>query len=123
MRNRARPCTVFDAALADFPGGRLCASCSDESLGSGYAGFSASTSSAGLSSRKPLNAAWRTMPSPVQPANSISATSPASPSELAWPVAARWCPRTDFLSDSCSLMRGKMRDDRFVLKPVPTRPI
>ena len=39
------------------------------------AGFSASTSSAGLSSRKPLKEAWRTMPAPVQPANSISATS------------------------------------------------
>src|ERR1700727_2850792 len=41
----------------------------------GLAGFSASTSSAALSSRRPLNAACRTMPSPVQPANSISATS------------------------------------------------
>ena len=38
-------------------------------------GVSVSTSAAGLSSRSPLNAAWRTMPSPVQPANSISATS------------------------------------------------
>ena len=36
---------------------------------------SASTSSAGLSSRNPLKAAWRTMPAPVHPANSISATS------------------------------------------------
>src|SRR5689334_18653871 len=36
---------------------------------------SASTLLAGLSSRSPLNDAWRTMPSPVQPANSISATS------------------------------------------------
>src|ERR1700681_3989476 len=41
----------------------------------GLGGFSVSTSLAGLSSRRPLNAAWRTMPSPVQPANSISATS------------------------------------------------
>ncbi len=38
-------------------------------------GFSASTSSAGLSARSPLKAAWRTLPSPVKPANSISATS------------------------------------------------
>src|SRR5260221_7042769 len=37
--------------------------------------FSAITSSAGLSCRKPLNAAWRILPSSVQPANSISATS------------------------------------------------
>ena len=42
------------------------------------AGFSACTSAAGLSSRRPLNAAWRTMPEPVQPANSISATSRGS---------------------------------------------
>ena len=41
----------------------------------GLAGLSASTSAAGLSSRSPLKAAWRTMPSAVQPANSISATS------------------------------------------------
>ncbi len=39
-----------------------------------FTGFSASTSSAGLSSRSPLKAACRTLPSPVQPANSISAT-------------------------------------------------
>ena len=39
------------------------------------AGVWVSTSDAGLSSRSPLKAAWRTMPSPVQPANSISATS------------------------------------------------
>ena len=39
------------------------------------AGVSASTSAAGLSSRRPLNAAWRIAPSPVKPANSISATS------------------------------------------------
>src|SRR4051812_27110045 len=42
---------------------------------SGLAGVSATMSSAGLSVRSPLNAAWRTLPSPVQPANSISATS------------------------------------------------
>jgi hypothetical protein len=33
------------------------------------------TAAAGLSSRRPLKAAWRTMPAAVQPANSISATS------------------------------------------------
>ena len=37
--------------------------------------LSASTSSAGLSCRSPLNAACRTLPPSVQPANSISATS------------------------------------------------
>src|SRR6266481_4202473 len=39
------------------------------------AGFSAVTSLAGLSRRSPLNAACRMLPSLVQPANSISATS------------------------------------------------
>ena len=41
---------------------------------SGSAATSASTSSAGLSLRNPLNAACRMLPAPVQPANSISAT-------------------------------------------------
>src|SRR5262249_36496708 len=45
------------------------------SASSGCTASSATTSSAGLSSRSPLNEAWRTLPSPVQPANSISATS------------------------------------------------
>src|SRR5262245_13614575 len=42
---------------------------------SGFAGRSALISSAGLSLRSPLKAACRTLPSAVQPANSISATS------------------------------------------------
>src|ERR1041384_4042219 len=42
---------------------------------SGFAGRSALISSAGLSVRSPLKAACRTLPSVVQPANSISATS------------------------------------------------
>jgi hypothetical protein len=45
-------------------------------VASGGAGFSASTSAAGLSSRSPLKAACRTKPAPVQLANSISATRP-----------------------------------------------
>src|SRR4051812_10920007 len=45
------------------------------STSSGAAGFSALTSAAGLSVRRSLKAAWRTMPSAVQLANSISATS------------------------------------------------
>jgi len=46
-------------------------------VASGGAGFSASTSAAGLSSRSPLKAACRTAkPAPVQPANAISATRP-----------------------------------------------
>src|SRR5262245_1631915 len=45
------------------------------SVFSGLAGFSATISPAGLSVRRPLKAACRTLPSPVQPANSISATS------------------------------------------------
>ena len=41
----------------------------------GATGCSARTSLAGLSWRSPLKADWRIMPAPVQPANSISATS------------------------------------------------
>src|SRR5262249_26376909 len=45
------------------------------STSSGSSGFSALTSDAGLSSRRSLKAAWRRMPSSLQPANSTSATS------------------------------------------------
>ena len=38
-------------------------------------GVSCTTSFAGLSSRRPLNAAWRTWPCAVKPLNSTSATS------------------------------------------------
>ena len=49
--------------------------CGQISSSSGGTAASARTSFAGLSSRRPLKAACRTMPSPVQPANSISAIS------------------------------------------------
>ena len=55
-------------------GGRVGAGSAISVLSDG-AGVSASTSLAGLSWRRPLNAACRIMPAPVNPANSISATS------------------------------------------------
>jgi hypothetical protein len=42
---------------------------SDSSASAGGTGVSATTSLASLSSRRPLNDAWRTFPSPVKPAN------------------------------------------------------
>jgi hypothetical protein len=69
------PRTSAFAPLRKRLGGGSSVSGSGTSFSTGDAGVSASTSSAGLSSRRPLNAACRTWPSPVQPANSISATS------------------------------------------------
>ena len=70
------------------------------------AGISATTSLAGLSSRRPLNAACRIFPSPVNPAYSISATSSGrsqctslflggalSPAKGLWSVVERLQPR------------------------------
>ena len=65
---------VFSARAVRFAA--VSSSCSGVGSDSAtVAGISATTSAAGLSRRNPLKAAWRIMPDPVQPANSISATS------------------------------------------------
>ncbi len=72
--------------------------------------FSALISAAGLSSRRPLNDAWRTLPSPVQPANSISATKPpVSPNApRRWPRHQAHPRRSNGLSfASCFLTEAK----------------
>ena len=89
---------------------------------SGLAGFSASISSAGLSLRRPLKAACRTLPSPVQPANSISATSSGRvqcmlPSLRGLTLAANGLVLLSTFSSSGSTLRITA-----ALKPVPTRP-
>ena len=90
------------------------------SVVSGDAGVSARTSFAGLSSRNPLKAACRTMPSAVNPANSISATSFGFTQVQSLPLRGAFLPPNglslvlrplSFLSRSPALR---------ALKPVPT---
>ena len=99
LRRRRRPATAALSGLeistpmtTGLPADQPCAGRARDrragarhSVAAAVAGFSASTSAAGLSSRRPLNAACRTMPSPVQPANSISATSSGS---IQWILAS-----------------------------------
>src|SRR5258706_7497645 len=84
-------------------------------------GISARTSLLGLSSRRPLKAACRTLPSPVQPANSISATSFGSTQfQSAFLCGVPFPPNglRSVLSDFSFLRRpAEVRS----LNPVPTR--
>ena len=91
-------------------------------VSSAGAGASVSTSAAGLSSRSPLKAAWRTMPSPVQPANSISATSSGFSQCTFGLLRGAPIPVKGDLSRSAAFSRGNNCVDLSLLKPVPTRP-
>ena len=91
------------------------------SLG-GFAARSRTIDVAGLSSRRPLNAACRTLPSCVKPANSISATSFGS-TQLISPARGGLAPAVKgeaerFSAPSAFNTAGALRE----LKPVPTRP-
>src|SRR5438105_8390663 len=70
---RVTPMTVDE--VADLAPGETAESGLDSMTFAGFWARSACTSDAGLSRRRPLYDAWRTCPSVVQPANSISATS------------------------------------------------
>jgi hypothetical protein len=86
------------------------------------ASFSASTSAAGLSSRKPLKEAWRIMPAPVQPASSISATR-AGRAQCMLPSFSELVPAAKGLTllSNC-FSRGMTSRTVPASKPVPTRP-
>ncbi len=87
-----------------------------------FVGAIASTSAAGLSSRRPLKAAWRIEPSPVHPANSISATSVGS-SQCALRVSAGSVLRSNgVLSRAAAFSLGMMAATVLAEKPVPMRP-
>jgi hypothetical protein len=89
------------------------------------AGVSASTSAAGLSSRRALKAAWRIWPSAVKPSYSISATSsgrtqwtsPSLPARRAFLAVER------ALGDLQRLQRGRITATLSRPKPVPIRPM
>ncbi len=86
------------------------------------AGVSASTSAAGLSSRRPLNEAWRMEPSPVKPAYWISATSSG---RTQWTPAAFFgapLPLNGLTSVSSAVSRGMICATTSRPKPVPMRP-
>ncbi len=85
-------------------------------------GFSAITSSAGLSCRKPLNAACRILPSSVQPANSISATSSGFSQCTSRVFAGASLPLNGLLSAAASFSAGMIRRTVSWPKPVPTIP-
>jgi hypothetical protein len=56
-----------------------------------------------------LKAAWRTMPSPVQPAKPISATSCGLTQWMPRALAGALAPPNGLLPAVSALMRGKMR--------------
>src|SRR5262245_19862914 len=89
---------------------------------SGLAGRSASISDAGLSLRRPLKAAWRTLPSSVQPANSISATSSGRAQCMLASLRGVAPEANGLLSLSTALSLGSTSRITRPLKPVPTRP-
>src|SRR5262249_19916240 len=99
----------------------LAESCAGASEGGGAA-TSTLTSEAGLSSRNPLNDAWRTLPSPGQPADSISATSLglAPFTFAAFPGASVPLNGLVALSTARSLARSVF--STAAPKPVPHRP-
>src|SRR5688572_20487114 len=79
------------------------------STSSGSAGFSAFTSEAGLSVRRSLNAACRTMPSAVQLANSISATSSGFTQLIPLAYLGAFGPVNGLLSVLSGLILGRTR--------------
>ena len=91
-------------------------------VASGGAGFSASTSAAGLSSRNPLKAACRTKPAPVQPANSISATSSGLVQFTFASLRGAPIPVNGDLAVVTAFRRGRSCLTLASLYPVPTRP-
>src|SRR5215469_1862629 len=72
-------------------------------------GSSALTSLAGLSSRSPLNAACRMLPSPVQPANSISATSSGFSQCISRVLRGAFLPANGLSSDALAFSAGMIR--------------
>ena len=86
------------------------------------AGFSASTSSAGLSWRSPLNAACRILPPSVQPANSISATSSGFSQCTSRVLRGASLPPNGLLSEAAAFSAGMIRLTVSWPKPVPTMP-
>ncbi len=102
------------AALPDFPA-------------EGFAilpieGVSASTSSAGLSCRKPLNAACLILPPSVKPANSISATSSGFSQCTSRVLRGASLPPNGLVSEAAAFNAGMMRLTVSCPKPVPTMP-
>ncbi len=86
------------------------------------AGLSASTSSAGLSWRSPLNAACRMFPASVKPANSISATSSGFSQCTSLVLRGAFLPPNGLLSAAAAFSTGMMRLTLSCPKPVPTIP-
>src|SRR5437879_9461089 len=85
-------------------------------------GFSATTSSAGLSWRNPLNAACLMLPSSVQPANSISATNSGFSQWTSRVFAGASLPPNGLSSEAAFFNAGMMRRTVSWPKPVPTIP-
>src|ERR1041385_1734025 len=83
---------------------------------------SASTLLAGLSSRSPLNDAWRTMPSPVQPANSISATNFGFNQWTLASALGAFVPLKGLALLAAAFSLACRRRVTVLPKPVPTRP-
>ena len=67
------------------------------------------TSLAGLSCRRPLNAACRTLPSLVQPANSISATSSGFSQWISGPPFGAFLPLNGLFAAAAAFSAGMMR--------------
>src|SRR5690606_24628769 len=86
------------------------------------AGASVTISRADLSVLRPLNAAGRMLPPPVQPANWISATSLGSTQCMSAPLRGAVLPAKGFWSVSSCVSLGHRSRSRAPPKPVPTRP-
>ena len=86
------------------------------------AGISALTSRASLSCRSPLNAACRTLPSPVQPANSISATNSGFSQCTSRILRGAFLPPNGLSSDAAAFSAGMIAFTLSWPKPVPTMP-
>src|SRR5450759_2288250 len=84
---------------------------------------SVSTSLAGLSLRRPLNDACRTIPSPVHPAYSISATNSGFNQRTSLPPRGALLPEKGLLDAATAFNSGMMRFTTLALYPVPTVPV
>src|SRR5664279_766817 len=84
---------------------------------------SVSTSLAGLSLRRPLNDACRTIPSPVHPAYSISATKSGFSQCTSLPPGGALLPEKGLVDAATAFNSGMMRFTTLALYPVPTVPV